>query len=75
MHIGFKNIKGGRSGDQASTGLSEQLEKIGFSVERMKTGTSARVDGRSINFSAMTEQKGDDEGRSFSYMNDEGIIY
>lgn len=67
MHIGFSNIKGGRSGDQASTGLSEQLEKLGFSVERMKTGTSARVDGRSIDFSAMVEQKGDDEGRCFSY--------
>src|SRR5664279_4537159 len=54
MHIGFNNIKGGRSGEQASTGLSEQLEQLGFSVERMKTGTSARVDGRSIDFKAMT---------------------
>ncbi len=52
MHIGFSNIKGGRSGDQASTGLSEQLEEIGFTVERMKTGTSARIDGRTIDFSA-----------------------
>jgi len=68
MHIGFKNIKGGRSGEQASAGLSEQLEQLGFSVERMKTGTSARIDGRSINFAAMTEQKGDDEGESFSYL-------
>ena len=68
MHIGFSKIKGGRSGDQSSTGLSEQLEELGFSVERMKTGTSARVDGRSIDFSEMTEQKGDDEGRSFSYL-------
>jgi tRNA uridine 5-carboxymethylaminomethyl modification enzyme len=68
MHIGFKNIKGGRSGEQSSTGLSEQLEQLGFSVERMKTGTSARVDGRSIDFKAMTEQKGDDEKRSFSYL-------
>jgi tRNA uridine 5-carboxymethylaminomethyl modification enzyme len=68
MHIGFKNIKGGRSGEQSSTGLSEQLEQLGFSVERMKTGTSARVDGRSIDFKAMTEQKGDDEERSFSYL-------
>ena len=58
MHIGFKKIEGGRSGDQASTGLSEQLEKMGFSIERMKTGTSARIDGRSIDFSVMTEQKG-----------------
>jgi tRNA uridine 5-carboxymethylaminomethyl modification enzyme len=68
MHIGFTNIKGGRSGEQASTGLSEQLEQLGFSVERMKTGTSARVDGRSINFKEMTEQPGDDEGESFSYL-------
>ncbi len=60
MHVGFTRVKGGRSGDQASTGLSEQLEEIGFTVERMKTGTSARVDGRSIDFSKMTEQKGDD---------------
>jgi tRNA uridine 5-carboxymethylaminomethyl modification enzyme len=70
MHIGFQKIMGGRSGDQSSTGLSEQLEQIGFSVERMKTGTSARIDGRSIDFSVMTEQKGDDEGKSFSYMNE-----
>jgi tRNA uridine 5-carboxymethylaminomethyl modification enzyme len=68
MHIGFSKIKGGRSGDQSSQGLSEQLEELGFSVERMKTGTSARVDGRSIDFEAMIEQKGDDEGKSFSYL-------
>jgi tRNA uridine 5-carboxymethylaminomethyl modification enzyme len=68
MHIGFSKIKGGRSGDQSSQGLSEQLEELGFSVERMKTGTSARVDGRSIDFDAMIEQKGDDEGKSFSYL-------
>jgi len=68
MHIGFSKIKGGRSGDQSSMGLSEQLEKIGFTVERMKTGTSARIDGRSINFSLMTEQRGDEEGESFSYL-------
>jgi tRNA uridine 5-carboxymethylaminomethyl modification enzyme len=68
MHIGFSNIKGGRSGDQNSTGLSEQLEEMGFSVERMKTGTSARLDGRTINFSVMTEQRGDEEEESFSYL-------
>lgn len=68
MHVGFKNIKGGRSGDEASTGLSEQLKEIGFTVERLKTGTSARIDGRTIDFSLMTEQKGDDEGRTFSFL-------
>jgi tRNA uridine 5-carboxymethylaminomethyl modification enzyme len=71
MHIGFSRVKGGRSGDQSSSGLSEQLEEIGFSVERMKTGTSARVDGRSIDFSRMKEQKGDTENRKFSYGNED----
>jgi tRNA uridine 5-carboxymethylaminomethyl modification enzyme len=70
MHVGFTNISGGRSGEASSTGLSEQLEGLGFNVERMKTGTSARIDGRSINFSSMVEQKGDTEGRSFSYLDD-----
>jgi tRNA uridine 5-carboxymethylaminomethyl modification enzyme len=68
MHIGFSKITGGRSGDAASTGLSEQLGELGFIVERMKTGTSARVDGRTIDFSVMTEQKGDEDCRTFSYM-------
>jgi tRNA uridine 5-carboxymethylaminomethyl modification enzyme len=67
MHIGFTRVKGGRSGDSASTGLSEQLEEMGFKVERMKTGTSARIDGRSIDFSKMIEQKGDEEGKKFSF--------
>ena len=71
MHVGFKTMTGGRSGDQDSKGISEQLRDLGFTVERLKTGTSARVDGRSINFSAMTEQKGDTDKRCFSYMNDE----
>jgi tRNA uridine 5-carboxymethylaminomethyl modification enzyme len=68
MHIGLNKIKGGRSGDPASSGLSEQLAEQGFLVERMKTGTSARIDGRTIDFSSMTEQKGDEEGKSFSYL-------
>jgi len=70
MHVGFSNIAGGRSGDAPSNGLSEQLESLGFTVERMKTGTSARIDGRTIDFSLMTEQKGDEEGRTFSYLDD-----
>ncbi|HEX2968057.1 MAG TPA: tRNA uridine-5-carboxymethylaminomethyl(34) synthesis enzyme MnmG [Bacteroidales bacterium] len=74
MHVGFSRIIGGRSGDQASHGLSEQLEGFGFKVERMKTGTSARIDGRTVDFSVMTEQKGDDEGRTFSYLSDGYLI-
>lgn len=68
MHVGFRNITGGRSGDPASVGLSDQLRKMGFSVERLKTGTSARIDGRTVDFSVMKEQKGDEEGRTFSYL-------
>lgn len=68
MHVGFRNIRGGRSGEQASTGLSDQLRELGFTVERLKTGTSARIDGRTVDFSVMTEQKGDEEGRTFSYL-------
>jgi tRNA uridine 5-carboxymethylaminomethyl modification enzyme len=71
MHVGFSTMPGGRSGDPASRGLSDQLRELGFEVERLKTGTSARIDGRSVNFGAMTEQKGDGEGRCFSYLNDE----
>lgn len=68
MHVGFNRMQGGRSGDQASTGLSDQLADLGFKIERMKTGTSARIDGRTIDFSKMTEQKGDEEERTFSYL-------
>jgi tRNA uridine 5-carboxymethylaminomethyl modification enzyme len=70
MHVGFSTMQGGRSGDAASTGISEQLKGLGFEVERLKTGTSARVDGRSIEFEKMSEQKGDGDGRCFSYLND-----
>ena len=73
MHVGFRNVRGGRSGDDSSTGLSEQLAGLGFKVERLKTGTSARLDGRTIDFGAMTEQKGDEEGRTFSYMGSGGV--
>jgi tRNA uridine 5-carboxymethylaminomethyl modification enzyme len=73
MHVGFRNVKGGRSGDDSSTGLSEQLAGLGFKVERLKTGTSARLDGRTIDFAAMIEQKGDEEGRTFSYMGSGGV--
>ena len=74
MHVGFKNVRGGRSGDQNSVGLSDQLQQCGFIVDRMKTGTSARIDGRTIDFSVMTEQKGDSEKRGFSFMHDKTVI-
>ncbi len=70
MHVGFNTMAGGRSGDAASKGISDQLREAGFSVERLKTGTSARVDGRSLDFGAMVEQNGDGDGRCFSYLHD-----
>ena len=74
MHVGFKKATGGRSGDAASNGLSDQLSKMGFKVERMKTGTSARIDGRSIDFKNMIEQKGDIENRTFSFLKENRLI-
>ncbi len=74
MHVGFRNTIGGRSGDSASVGISEQLAAMGFEVSRMKTGTSARIDGRSIDFGSMIEQKGDGEGKTFSFMHDRVVI-
>lgn len=68
MHVGKNRLKGGRAGEPHSYGISEQLKENGFEVGRMKTGTPARLDGRTINFSVMIEQKGDNEGRKFSYL-------
>jgi len=68
MHIGDVKIRGGRMGEAPSGGLSEQLADHGFEVGRMKTGTPARIDGRSIDFSRMTEQPGDKENRKFSFL-------
>ncbi len=68
MHIGKSRIVGGRASEPSSFGLSEQLRDAGFEVGRMKTGTPARIDGRSIDFSKLDEQKGDHEGRKFSYL-------
>ena len=68
MHIGKTKLKGGRAGDPASVGISQQLEEYGLEVGRMKTGTPARLDGRTIDFSKMKEQKGDVENKKFSYL-------
>lgn len=68
IHIGEKSFSGGRMGDASSTGISEQLAENGFEVKRMKTGTPVRIDGRTIDFSRLIEQKGDDEVSGFSYL-------
>lgn len=70
IHIGKKNFGGGRMGEHASGGITEQLVSFGFSTGRMKTGTPPRVDGRSLNYSKMEEQPGDDGPFKFSYSNE-----
>ena len=67
MHIGKTQIVGGRAGDSSSYGLSEQLLEKGFTVKKLKTGTPARLDGRSINFDLLDEQKGDEVPEKFSF--------
>lgn len=67
IHIGDKNFGGGRAGERAATGITEQLVQLGFESGRMKTGTPPRVDGRSLDFSKMTEQPGDLNPEKFSY--------
>jgi len=67
IHIGDKNFGGGRAGEKAATGITEQLIDLGFESGRMKTGTPPRVDGRSLDFSKMSEQPGDAVPEKFSY--------
>ncbi|MBL7956906.1 MAG: tRNA uridine-5-carboxymethylaminomethyl(34) synthesis enzyme MnmG, partial [Flavobacteriales bacterium] len=67
MHIGEKQSLGGRAGEGASSGITEQLLGIGFQAGRMKTGTPPRVDGRSLNYQMMEEQPGDDDPKKFSF--------
>ena len=67
IHIGDKNFGGGRAGEKAATGITEQLVDLGFESGRMKTGTPPRVDGRSLDFSKMIEQPGDAVPEKFSY--------
>lgn len=68
IHIGDKNFGGGRAGEKASTGITKQLEDLGFEAGRMKTGTPPRVDGRSLDFSKMVPQPGDAHPQKFSYL-------
>ena len=68
IHVGEKNFGGGRSGEGASKGITEQLEDFGFESGRMKTGTPPRVDGRTLNYKVMEEQPGDKHGGCFSYL-------
>jgi tRNA uridine 5-carboxymethylaminomethyl modification enzyme len=68
IHIGDKTFGGGRAGESASTGITEDLVKVGFESGRMKTGTPPRVDGRSLDFSKMIEQPGDENPEKFSYL-------
>lgn len=73
IHIGEMHFAGGRIGEPASSGVSEQLRDRGFEVKRLKTGTPMRIDGRTINFSKLVEQPGDDDVTGFSYLRHEPI--
>jgi tRNA uridine 5-carboxymethylaminomethyl modification enzyme len=67
IHIGEKQFGGGRAGERAATGITEQLKTLGFEAGRMKTGTPPRVDGRTLNYAKMEEQKGDEHPGKFSF--------
>jgi len=71
IHIGEKNFGGGRVAEKAATGITEQLVALGFESDRLKTGTPPRIDGRSLDYSKMEEQPGDDDIVGFSYTNTE----
>lgn len=68
IHIGEKQFGGGRVAEKAATGITEQLVELGFESDRLKTGTPPRVDGRSLDYTKMEEQKGDEEITGFSYL-------
>lgn len=68
IHIGEKQFGGGRTGEKAATGITEQLVTLGFESGRMKTGTPPRIDGRSLDYSKMEEQAGDENPEKFSYL-------
>lgn len=68
IFIGQTSFSGGRIGERSALGLSDRLKELGFSVEKLKTGTPMRIDGRSIDFSALVEQPGDDNPQKFSFL-------
>jgi len=68
IHVGKTQLQGGRISEPASFGISEQLVHLGFEKDRMKTGTPVRIDGRSVDFSLMEEQKGENDFHKFSYL-------
>lgn len=73
IHIGEKNFGGGRVAEKAATGITEQLVSLGFETDRLKTGTPPRIDGRSLDYGKMEEQKGDTSISGFSYLDIERI--
>src|ERR1700740_592354 len=73
IHIGEKQFGGGRVAEKAATGITEQLVELGFESDRLKTGTPPRIDGRSLDYSKMEEQKGDAEIIGFSFLDVEKI--
>ncbi|WP_448520687.1 tRNA uridine-5-carboxymethylaminomethyl(34) synthesis enzyme MnmG [Rhodoflexus sp.] len=75
IHIGEKQFGGGRTGEKAAFGITEQLVSLGFEAGRMKTGTPPRVDGRSLNYEAMEEQKGDEPAGKFSYTDTPPLLH
>ena len=75
IHLGEKQIGGGRSGESASYGITEQLAKLGFESGRMKTGTPPRIDGRTLDYSKMEEQEGDQAIDKFSYLDNTSPFY
>ena len=68
IHVGDKQLGGGRMGEPRAFGITEQLESLGFDAGRMKTGTPPRIDGRSLDYSKMEEQPGDENPQKFSYL-------
>ena len=73
IHLGEKQFGGGRAAEKAATGITEDLIQFGFESGRMKTGTPPRVDGRSLDYSKMEEQPGDEHPSKFSYGNTKAL--